>query len=196
LQGGLAVAEGLRNLFSEAEARERYARLSEACRSIPDLRRPLAAIKGKILPTGEIDDSASPALRRIRREINERRARIYRNLESLMHDRAASAIQEDIVTIRNGRFVIPVRTDARGQVQGVMHGLSSSGKTTFVEPMTIIDQNNELVRLREEEEIEIARILLEITETFRANLAGITAVADAIAEIDFTQAKARLSTEF
>jgi DNA mismatch repair protein MutS2 len=92
--------------------------------------------------------------------------------------------------------VIPVRTDSRGQVPGVMHGLSSSGQTTFVEPLTIIDQNNELVRLREEEEIEIARILLEITEAFRVNLSGIAAVADALAEIDFTHAKARLSAEF
>ena len=107
-----------------------------------------------------------------------------------MHERAPSAIQEDIVTVRNGRFVIPVRTDSRGLVPGVMHGLSSSGQTTFVEPLTIIDQNNEMVRLREEEEIEIARILLEITEAFRANLSGIAAVADALAEIDFTHAKA------
>jgi DNA mismatch repair protein MutS2 len=77
-----------------------------------------------------------------------------------------------------------------------MHGLSSSGQTTFVEPLTIIDQNNELVRLREEEEIEIARILLEIAEAFRANLPGIRAAAEALAEIDFTHAKARLSAEF
>ncbi|MFY9571592.1 MAG: Smr/MutS family protein, partial [Blastocatellia bacterium] len=158
--------------------------------------RMLASIRGKILPTGEIDDSASPVLRRIRREINQRRTRIYRNLESLMHERAPSAIQEDIVTIRNGRFVIPVRTDSRGQVPGVMHGLSSSGQTTFVEPLTIIDQNNEMVRLREEEEIEIARILLEITEAFRSNLAAIARIAEALAEIDFTHAKARLSAEF
>src|SRR6266404_4312891 len=77
-----------------------------------------------------------------------------------------------------------------------MHGLSSSGQTTFVEPLTIIDQNNEMVRLREEEEIEIVRILLEITEAFRVNLSGIAAIADALAEIDFTHAKARLSAEF
>jgi DNA mismatch repair protein MutS2 len=156
----------------------------------------LGSIQGKILPTGEIDDNASPELRRIRREINERRNRIYRNLESLMRERAPSAIQEEFVTIRNGRFVIPVRTDARGQVPGVMHGLSSSGQTTFVEPLTIIDQNNEMVRLREQEEIEISKILIAITETLRANLAGIIALVEALAEIDFVQAKARLSIEF
>lgn len=196
LQRLIAAGMDLRGQFSDLELRNRYPHLSAIASRVPDLRRMLASIRGKILPTGEIDDSASPVLRRIRRQINERRNRIYSNLESLMHERAPSAIQEDIVTVRNGRFVIPVRTDSRGQVPGVMHGLSSSGQTTFVEPLTIIDQNNELVRLREEEEIEIARILLEITEAFRANLSGIAAVADALSEIDFTHSKAKLSAEF
>jgi DNA mismatch repair protein MutS2 len=196
LQRLISAGMDVRDQFSDIELKSRYPQLSAIAARVPDLRRMLASIRGKILPTGEIDDSASPVLRRIRREINERRSRIYRNLESLMHERAPSAIQEDIVTVRNGRFVIPVRTDSRGQVPGVMHGLSSSGQTTFVEPLTIIDQNNEMVRLREEEEIEIARILLEITEAFRVNLSGIAAVADALAEIDFTHAKARLSAEF
>jgi DNA mismatch repair protein MutS2 len=196
LQRLIGAGMDVRAQFSDVEVKSRYPQLSAIAARVPDLRRMLASIRGKILPTGEIDDSASPVLRRIRREINERRARIYRNLESLMHERAPSAIQEDIVTVRNGRFVIPVRTDSRGQVPGVMHGLSSSGQTTFVEPLTIIDQNNEMVRLREEEEIEIARILLEITEAFRVNLSGIAAVTDALAEIDFTHAKARLSAEF
>jgi DNA mismatch repair protein MutS2 len=196
LQRLISAGMDVRDQFSDVELKSRYPQLAAIAARVPDLRRMLASIRGKILPTGEIDDSASPVLRRIRREINERRSRIYRNLESLMHERAPSAIQEDIVTVRNGRFVIPVRTDSRGQVPGVMHGLSSSGQTTFVEPLTIIDQNNEMVRLREEEEIEIARILLEITDAFRVNLSGIAAIADALAEIDFTHAKARLSAEF
>ncbi|HST20656.1 MAG TPA: Smr/MutS family protein, partial [Blastocatellia bacterium] len=196
LQALIAVGMDLRGQFTDAEVKARHPNLAAITAVIPDLRRMLASIRGKILPNGEIDDNASPELRRIRREINERRGRIYRNLESLMHERAPSAIQEDIVTIRNGRFVIPVRTDSRGQVPGVMHGLSSSGQTTFVEPLAIIEQNNELVRLREQEEIEIAQILLAISETLRSNLAGIIQVVDAISEIDFTQAKARLSAEF
>jgi len=196
LQRLVGAGMDAREQFSDSETRNRYQKLSAITANIPDLRRMLASIKGKILPTGEVDDSASPALRRIRREINERRARIYRSLESLMRDRAPSAIQEEIVTIRNGRFVIPVRTDARVQVPGVMHGLSSSGQTTYVEPLTTIDQNNELVRLHEEEEIEIARILLEITEAFRVNHSGIASIANALAELDFAAAKARLSSEF
>lgn len=196
LQGLIATGMDLRAQFDDAEIKSRHSKLAAITSRIPDLRRMLASIRGKILPNGEIDDNASPALRRIRRDINERRGRIYRNLESLMRERAPSAIQEDIVTVRNGRFVIPVRTDARGQVPGVMHGLSSSGQTTFVEPLGIIDQNNELVRLREEEEIEIAQILLAISEALRSNLGGITQVVEAISEIDFVHAKARLSAEF
>ena len=192
LQSLVSTGMGLRDQFSEAETRSRYPQLSTITSSIPDLRRMLASLRGKILPNGEIDDNASPELRKIRREINERRTRIYRNLESIMRERSASAIQDEIVTIRNGRFVIPVRTDSRGQVPGVMHGLSSSGQTTFVEPLTIIDQNNELVRLREQEEIEIAKILASLTETLRANLSGILAVINSVAEIDFAQAKVKI----
>ncbi|HEY7544803.1 MAG TPA: hypothetical protein VID27_07965, partial [Blastocatellia bacterium] len=191
-----STAMDLRGQFTEAEAKERYPRLASITGRMPDLKRMLGALKGKILPNGEIDDSASPELRRIRREINERRSRVYRSLESLMRDRAPSAIQEEIVTVRNGRFVIPVRTDARSQVPGVIHGLSSSGQTTFVEPMTVIDQNNELDRLREEEEIEIAQILLRLTQIIRENLHEIESIVETIAEVDFAQAKARLSKEF
>ena len=196
LQALIANGMDLRGQFSDAETRARYPNLAGIATHIPDLRRMLAAIRGKILPTGEIDDNASPELRRIRREINERRARIYRGLETLMRDRSPSAIQEDIVTIRNGRFVIPVRTDARGQVPGVMHGLSSSGQTTFVEPLGVIEQNNDLVRLREQEEIEIAQILLKISDTLRDHMSAIEQVVSAITEVDFAAAKARLSAEF
>jgi DNA mismatch repair protein MutS2 len=196
LQSLVTVGMDLRGQFTDAELRARYPKLAAIAARIPDLRRMLATLRGKILPTGEIDDNASPELRRIRREINERRARIYRNLESLMRERAPSAIQEDIVTIRNGRFVIPVRTDSRGQVPGVMHGLSSSGQTTFVEPLPIIEQNNDLVRLREQEEIEIAQILFNLSEALRVNLSGIVQVVEAMGEIDFTQSKARFSAEF
>lgn len=191
----IAVGTGLRSQFNDAESRTRYPRLAGMAARIADFRRLQASIRGKILPSGEIDDNASPELRRIRREMNERRGRIYRTLESIMRTHGA-AIQEEIVTIRSGRFVIPLRTDSRGLVQGVMHGMSSSGQTTFVEPLTVIDQNNDLVSLREQEEIEIAQILFRITELFRANLAAIQELVEVVAEFDFAQCKGRLSQEF
>src|SRR6185503_1103422 len=93
LQSLVAIGADLNAQFNQPESKERYPQLSAITGKIPDLRRMLALIRGKILPNGEIDDNASPELRRIRRDINERRGRIYRNLESLMHERAPSAIQ-------------------------------------------------------------------------------------------------------
>ena len=191
----VSVGSDLHQLFKDPERRQRYPRLAAEVSRIPDLRALIGKIHGKILPGGEIDDGASPELRSIRREISESRSRVHRTLEAIMR-KDTRAVQEELVTFRNGRFVIPIRTDSRGQVPGVVHGLSSSGQTTFVEPLVVIDQNNELVRLHEQEEIEIARILFSITEQLRENLPGIRAVAQAVAALDFSQAKGRLSVQF
>ncbi|MGH8245675.1 MAG: endonuclease MutS2, partial [Gammaproteobacteria bacterium] len=191
----ISVGMGLRLSLGDVKTRASFPELHALASQLPDLRRLLGSMRGKILPTGEIADSASLELRRIRRELGAGRGRIQRALESVLREQAR-AVQEDIITVRNGRFVIPVRTEARRQVSGVMHGLSSSGQTIYLEPLAVIDQNNELVRLREEEEIEIARILLEISESLRASLPELRDVSEALAEIDFAQAKARLSRDF
>ena len=191
----IAVGMGLRAHFSAPETPRPLPAAELLISRIPDLRRVLSSIGGKILPGGEIDDNASPELRSVRREIQGARNRIHRALESIMRGQER-AVQEEVVTFRNGRFVIPVRTDSRAQVPGVMHGLSSSGQTTFVEPLTVIEQNNDLVRLREQEEIEIARILLDISDSLRSHLPAIREITDIIGEIDFAQAKGRLSIEF
>lgn len=189
----IAAALDLRAQFKDAQGR--YEQLASIAATVPDMRQLIARIRRAILPGGEISDDASPELAQIRRQINEVRARIYRKLERIMREHQA-AIQEEIITIRNGRFVIPVRTDSRGLIQGVMHGLSSTGHTTFIEPLSVIDQNNEMVRLREQEQIEIAKILTGLTELLRANLPGIEAAREAISEVDLLQAKAKLALEF
>jgi DNA mismatch repair protein MutS2 len=191
----LAVGSGLRDTFRATERREAYPRLAALTSHIPDMRLLLSGIRGKILPGGEIDDNASPALKMLRRELNEARGRIHRTLESILQGQAR-AVQDEIITFRNGRFVIPVRTDSRGLVPGVVHGLSSSGQTTFVEPMSVIEQNNDLVRLREEEEAEVARILFAMTESLRAHAGIVGLVIKVVADIDFAQAKACLAAEF
>ncbi len=185
----------LRALFKTPEAHQEYPLLARTAMKAPDLSRLLSSIRGKILPGGEIDDNASPELRALRREVAGSRTRIHRTLESILRGQP-NAVQDDIITFRNGRFVIPVRTDSRGEIPGVVHGLSSSGQTTFVEPLTVIEQNNEIVRLREQEEIEIARILLTLSEALRDNLAAIEAVRNVVGEMDFIQARARLSIDF
>ncbi len=191
----LSVGKGLRESVRAAEPSGRFPLLGRLAAGIPDTRPLLAEIHGKILPNGEIDDGASPGLRAVRREIAERRHRIQRTLESILRA-APQAVQEEIITFRNGRFVIPVRTDARTRVPGVMHGLSSSGQTTFVEPMSVIDQNNDLVRLHEEEEIEIARILLALTDLLRQNADSLRALLERVTVLDVAQAKAIFAREF
>src|SRR6185295_434501 len=131
----------------------------------------------------------------IRHEINVLRSRITRSLEGLMR-RSAEAIQDELVTIRNDRFVIPVKADHRGRVQGVAHGYSSSGQTAFVEPLETIDANNELQGLHESEAREIARILFGLSEELRAQLPAIELAADAVAELDFINARAFFHQRF
>jgi DNA mismatch repair protein MutS2 len=154
-----------------------------------------ARIANKILPTGEIDDRASPELARIRHEITGLRSRITRTLESLMR-KSGEAIQDELVTIRNDRFVIPVKADHRGRVNGVAHGYSSSGATAFVEPLETIDANNELQALHEAEAREIFKILAGLTKELRAQLPAIELAADAVAELDFINAKAVFYQKF
>ena len=184
----------LRDAIGGAE--DDYPLLGAVARELPDLSRPLAEIRSKILPTGEIDESASPELRRVRREIQRLRADVQRSLERLIRDRAPEAIQDEIITIRNGRFVVPVRSDFRSRIKGVMHGSSSTGQTLFIEPLDTIEQNNELAALREREEAEIAAILSGLTDSLRRSFDAVTALVDGLAELDFCAAKARLSNDF
>ncbi|HEX6285830.1 MAG TPA: Smr/MutS family protein [Pyrinomonadaceae bacterium] len=160
-----------------------------------DLNTLVARIGNKILSTGELDDRASPELAQIRHDISTLRSRITRSLEGLMR-RSAEAIQDELVTIRNDRFVIPVKADHRGRVQGVAHGYSSSGATAFIEPLETIEANNELQGLHEAEAREIARILAGLTDELRAQLPAIEMAAAAVAELDFINAKAIFHQQF
>jgi DNA mismatch repair protein MutS2 len=166
---------------------------------VQDLPRELntlvARVTNKILPSGELDDRASPELANIRHEINVLRSRITRSLEGLMR-RSAEAIQDELVTIRNDRFVIPVKADHRGRVQGVAHGYSSSGATAFIEPLETIESNNELQNLHESEAREIAKILFGLSEELRAQLPAIEMAAEAVAELDFINARAVFHQSF
>ncbi|HEX5835521.1 MAG TPA: Smr/MutS family protein, partial [Pyrinomonadaceae bacterium] len=160
-----------------------------------DLNSLVARISNKILPTGELDDRASPELAQIRHEISALRSRITRSLERVMR-RSSEAIQDELVTIRNDRFVIPVKADHRGRVQGVAHGYSSSGATAFIEPLETIEANNELQGLHEAEAREIAKILFGLSEDLRAQLPAIEMAATAVAELDFVNAKAVFHRQF
>jgi DNA mismatch repair protein MutS2 len=195
------TAEYLRNSFGEpgrggqGAAARQFPLLSARASSVADLRPLAAAIRRAVLPTGEISDDASPELKRIRAGMSHTRATIQKTLERMLHTRGGDS-GEDYVTLRNDRFVIPVRASERRQVQGVVHAASATGQTVFVEPFETVEHNNRLVQLSEDEASEIARILSELTDRLRANFGALRAAVETIAELDSIFARARFARDF
>jgi DNA mismatch repair protein MutS2 len=147
------------------------------------------AIRGKIEPDGTLADDASPELARLRRE----QARQHRAIEETLRRALArlsddGSVQDALITVRGERFVIPVKTEARRKVQGVIHGSSSTGQTVFIEPLETIEANNELVRLLDEEQAEVHRILVAMTRIVAANAVALLLGAEVLAEADAHQA--------
>ena len=173
----------------------KYPRLSDLAAATADFRPLLAAIRRAVLPNGEISDEASPQLRRIRAGKVQARTTIRHSLEKILRARGEPA-GEDYITLRNDRFVIPVRAGDRRDVPGVVHAASATGQTVFVEPLEAIDLNNRLVHLSEEENIEIGRILAELTDRARAESGPLQAAAANIAHLDSIFARARFAREF
>jgi DNA mismatch repair protein MutS2 len=169
--------------------------LSARATSVADLRPLAAAIRRAVLPNGEISDDASPELKRVRASMARTRETIQKTLERMLRARGGDA-GEDYVTLRNDRFVIPVRAAERRQVQGVVHAASATGQTVFVEPFETVEHNNKLVQLAEDEAAEITRILVELTERLRANLGPLRFAVETIAELDSAFARARFAREF
>jgi len=164
---------------------------------IIDFTQFLRAFRNKILPDGTLDDRASPQLGSIRREIEKQKRLIQESLRShLRRLSEGGAVQDELVTIRGERFVIPVKVEQKRRVNGVVHGISSSGQTVFVEPLETIEQNNELVRLLEEEQTEIHRILLEMTQRISEHADAILAAIGVLAELELQFAKARFAADY
>jgi DNA mismatch repair protein MutS2 len=157
----------------------------------------LRFFRNKIQPDGTLDDKASPELSRIRREIERQRRSIQESLRGYLRRLSdGGTVQDELVTIRGERFVIPVKVEQKRRVQGVVHGTSSSGQTVFVEPLETIEQNNELVRLLEEELSEIHRILQEMTQRIGAQSAPILAAVEVLAELEIQFAKAHFAEDY
>jgi len=164
---------------------------------IVDFTEFLRGFRNKIQPDGTLDDKASPELARIRREIEKQRRTIQESLRGYLRRLSeGGTVQDELVTIRGERFVIPVKVEQKRRVQGVVHGASSSGQTVFVEPLETIEQNNELVRLLEEELSEIHRILVEMTQRIGAHAAEILTAIDVLAELELQFAKARFAEDY
>jgi DNA mismatch repair protein MutS2 len=165
--------------------------------AIQDFTSFLRHFHNKILPDGTLDDKASPELSRIRREIEKQRRQIQESLRGYLRKLAeGGTVQDELITIRGERFVIPVKVEQKRRVQGVVHGASSSGQTVFVEPLETIEQNNELVRLFDEEQAEIHRVLLEMTRQIGENAGPIQAAAEVLADLELQFAKARFAEDY
>jgi DNA mismatch repair protein MutS2 len=176
---------------------ERFPLLGRRALAIGDFRSLLHELEGKILPDGTVADNASVALSRLRRDIEREKKAIQESLERFLRShRDEGVLQEEFVTIRNERFVVPVIAGQRRKLDGVIHGASSSGHTLFVEPLETIDLNNELVRLTEEEGQEVHRILREMTARLRGYSESIHATLGVMAELELIFAKARFAIEF
>jgi DNA mismatch repair protein MutS2 len=198
------IFELARLLDQAAEARElilsargSFPRLAAYAEQIADLRGLARELRGKIEPDGTLSDRASVTLARLRREAERQRKRIQDSLQSFLRaHQEDGTLQEEFVTIRDDRWVVPVVAGRERRVEGVIHGASGSGHTLFVEPLETIELNNELVRLREEEAREVHRLLREFTARLRAHAAAIAAASAALGRLELLFAKADFAAGF
>src|SRR5271167_2629846 len=176
---------------------DKWLAVQDLSQTLADFTPLLRYFRNKILPDGTLDDRASPELAHIRREIEKQKRSIQESLRShLKRLSEGGAVQEELVTIRGERFVIPVKVEHRRRVQGVAHGASSSGQTVFIEPLETIEQNNELVRLLDVEQAEIHRILLEMTARLGERADELLQAVEVLAELELQFAKARFAEEY
>jgi DNA mismatch repair protein MutS2 len=203
-RGGRLDAE---QFLQIAETLDATARLAT---SLADERRPLLRDLGRELhllpavrstlarsfdPVGELLDTASPRLGGLRAAVRVAYDRLRRRLDALVGAELGSALQEPIVTLRNGRYVVPVKAEARGRVKGIVHDASGSGQTLFVEPLVAVELGNVWREAQVAEQEEIGRILDELSALIAANAVGLRETLNALARFDFWAAKAQLAGE-
>ena len=151
-------------------------------------------IRRKIDPAGEVLDDASPELKSVRERLRKQRARLRGTLESYLRGKDTSKyLQQQIVTDRNGRYVLVVRSEHRSAIPGIVHGSSGSGASLFLEPLSTVEINNVIVALEQQESEEVRRILLALTESFRRRGADLNRTIEAATELDVLQARANFS---
>jgi DNA mismatch repair protein MutS2 len=214
IEGAALEAEEIRRIVTLSEDISAWAALigappNDLADALPRLRelagelvtlplQPLIeSLRSRILPDGSLADDASPELRRIRREMERQQRAIEESLRSaLRRFSEGGSTQDDVITIRGERFVIPVKAEWKRRVQGVVHGASSSGQTVYVEPLETIELNNDLVRLLEEEQAEIHRIFAAMTRQIGQYAPVILKGAEVLAVVDTQQARARFALEF
>jgi DNA mismatch repair protein MutS2 len=168
--------------------------LRELVERVASFKNEITDVRKKIDPSGDVADNASPALAGIRERLRRQRARLRTTLEGFLRGReTAKYLQEQVVTDRNGRYVLVVRSEHRGAIPGIVHGGSTSGASLFVEPLATVEINNDIVALEEDEAEEVRRILLALTDHFRARPDDLRRTLQVATELDVIQARARFS---
>jgi DNA mismatch repair protein MutS2 len=153
-----------------------------------------AQVREKIDESGEVVDGASPELKSIRERLRKQRSRLRGTLESYLRGKdTAKYLQDQVVTERNGRYVLVVKAEHRQSIPGIVHGASTSGASLFLEPLSTVEINNDIVALEEQELEEVRRILLALSNTFRARAADLARTIEAATDLDVLQARARFS---
>ena len=161
---------------------------------VASFRGEIADVRKKIDPSGDVADDASPALASIRERLRKQRARLRTTLDGFVRGRDTSKyLQEQVVTDRNGRYVLIVRAEHRGAIPGIVHGSSTSGASLFLEPLETVEINNDIVTLEEQEEEEVRRILLALTDAFRSRPDDLSRTLDVATALDVIQARGRFA---
>jgi DNA mismatch repair protein MutS2 len=194
----LQIADTLTAASRVADAlrTEHQTLLHELGRSIKPLPQLRARLEQSIDPAGELLDSASPALGGLRRAVRVAYDRLRSRLETIVHQGdIAAALQEPLVTLRNGRYVVPVRADARGRVKGIVHDQSGSGQTLFIEPLVVVELGNTWREAQLKAQAEEERILDELSEVVGNQADALDETLAALATLDFWIARARLAGE-
>ena len=200
LEAGQLIALGvyLSSIDSAAAAIRRARSSFPILRGIGDaaasFEPEIADIRRKIDPGGEVADDASPELKSVRERLRKQRARLRGTLESYLRGKdTAKYLQQQIVTDRNGRYVLVVRSEHRAAIPGIVHGSSGSGASLFLEPLSTVEINNDIVALEQQEAEEVRRILLALTDAFRRRAGDLQRTIQAGTELDVLHARAQFS---
>ncbi len=168
--------------------------LDRASAATASFKGEIAQVREKIDAAGDVVDHASPNLKAIRDRLRKQRTRLRGTLESYLRGKdTAKYLQEQIVTERNGRYVLVIRTEHRSNIPGIVHGASTSGASLFLEPLSTVEINNDIVALEEQEAEEVRRILLSLSDAFRSRAADLGHTIEVATELDVLQARARFS---
>lgn len=196
VMSNLKCARQLKGYSSETKDIYKLSIIDSLIESLASKKLVEDEIYNAIISEDEISDNASVTLRSIRREINDTNNRIKDKLNQIIHStRNQKFLQDSIVTIRDGRYVVPVKQEYRGEIAGLVHDSSASGATLFIEPMAVVEANNRLKELFAKEKIEIEVILAKLTELVKENLNILKSNILIISKLDFIFAKGRFSIE-